>query len=139
MLPRMDFPAKATGDKVSEDGEYIYDRGSVICVEHKKASEVLSGATQVSALILDADGNAVYYGRVSEDVNSTGTRITLPEAMAAGVYHLYVFAEDVNEGNETDYASALGNSIALKIPAEADACGTHPAYSGGYYLWTEPE
>lgn len=50
-------------------------------MEHKKASEVLSGATQVSALILDADGNAVYYGRVSEDVNSTGTRITLPEAM----------------------------------------------------------
>lgn len=116
--PKDGLSAKATGDKVSEDGAYIYDRGSVICVEHKKASEVLSGATQVSALILDADGNAVYYGRVSEDVNSTGTRITLPEAMAAGVYRLYVFAEDVNEGNETDYASALGNSIALKIPAK---------------------
>lgn len=116
--PKDGLSAKATGDKVSEDGAYIYDRGSVICVEHKKASEVLSGATQVSALILDADGNAVYYGRVSEDVNSTGTRITLPEAMAAGVYRLYVFAEDVNEGNETDYASALGKSIALKIPAK---------------------
>ena len=77
--PKDGLSAKATGDKVSEDGEYIYDRGSVICVEHKKASEVLSGATQVSALILDADGNAVYYGRVSEDVNSTGTRITLPD------------------------------------------------------------
>lgn len=54
--PKDGLSAKATGDKVSEDGEYIYDRGSVICVEHKKASEVLSGATQVSALILDADG-----------------------------------------------------------------------------------
>ena len=114
--PKNGLSAKATGDKVNEDGAYIYDRGSVVSVEHKKASEVLSGATQVSALILDADGNAVYYGRVNEDVNSTGTRITLPEAMAAGAYRLYVFAEDVNEGNETDYASALGNSIVLKIP-----------------------
>lgn len=92
----------------------LFEKGGVIKIKHARAS-VLQGATQVSALLEDADGNPVYYGRINSNTGAESSEITVPAGLAAGSYKLYVFAEDINGSKQTDYASALGGGIDINI------------------------
>lgn len=89
--------------------------GYTLPVTHRAAGVSLSDVSQVSAMLTDSDGTVLYYGKVNGDVSATSTGITIPAGLLAGNYKLYVFAEDVNNGNLTDYASVLGTPIAIMV------------------------
>ena len=61
------------------------------------ASEVLSGATQVSAMVQDDTGNVQYYGKISGDINSKDFTIRIPAGLPDGMYSIYVYAEQLTE------------------------------------------
>lgn len=86
-------------------------------ITHIAANTALSTANQVSALLTDAVGNVVYYGKVNEDVATTTSTIEIPDELESGDYGLYVFAEQVNESTATDYASTLGEKISIRVGA----------------------
>ena len=74
----------------------------------------------VSVILADADGSAVYYGRLSQPEASGGAiTVNLP-ALAAGSYTLKVFSEQYNGDYKTDYASAFSD-VALTVISGLDA------------------
>ena len=58
----------------------------------------------VSAAIIDADGNTVYYANVANNSESGTATVAIPDGLL-GKYTLKVFSEQVNGGNKTDYAT----------------------------------
>ena len=99
-----------------------------LTIAHDPASS-MTDATQVSAMLADSNGTVLYYGRISDDTSATSTDVTIPEGLSAGSYSLYVFAEDVNGVNETDYASALGDPITITVAqvTTVDSVSVSPA------------
>lgn len=89
-------------------------------------------ATRVSAVITDGTWSAsggwssgaqlLYYGEVE---NSGVITITLPAGFDPQQHHIYLLAEDVNDGNATDYGSA---PVEVKIP-------DHFHGEAGFYSW----
>lgn len=70
----------------------------------------------VSAVLCDASGNVLYYGRLASNSASGTTSVTLPQGLDAGnTYKLHVFSEQCNGDYNTDIASGL-STIDLKIP-----------------------
>jgi hypothetical protein len=92
------------------------------------ASISYTGATSgtnefISAMLVDADGNAIYYGRVKavESGYENGTaNIDIPTGLAAGSYTLKLFSEQYNGDFNTDYASAF-NNVALSVLSDTTA------------------
>ncbi len=85
-------------------------------VTHTAANAVgLSGVSQVSAMLTDSNGVVLNYGRINEDLDATGSNVTIPAGLKSGNYNLYVFAEDINEGNLTNYATPLGTAITITV------------------------
>ena len=69
----------------------------------------------ISAIVTDADGNALYYGRIMQPTDENGTiEITIPADLAKGVYTLKVFNEQYNGDRKTDYAGKI-NQVALTV------------------------
>ena len=68
----------------------------------------------VSAMIVDENGDVLYYGRIAQNSESGTATITIPSEMATGNYKLKVFSEQYNGDYKTDYASDFVN-IDLKI------------------------
>ena len=68
----------------------------------------------VSAMIVDENGDVLYYGRIAQNSESGSATITIPSEMATGTYTLKVFSEQYNGDYKTDYASDFVN-IDLKI------------------------
>ena len=87
----------------------------ILNITHTAANASLSGANQVSAALIDAVGNVVYYGKVNGDVAATVSTIEIADELEAGAYNLYVFAEQVNGATATDYASILGEAIPITV------------------------
>ncbi len=58
----------------------------------------------VFAVILDADGNTVYYANVAKNSASGTATVAMPDGLL-GKYTLKLFSEQVNGGNKTDYAT----------------------------------
>ena len=87
-------------------------------ITHIAANASLSGANQVSALMTDAVGNVVYYGRVNEDVAAVTSTIEIADDLEIGTYSLYVFAEQVNGATATDCASVLGEAIPITVESK---------------------
>lgn len=64
--------------------------------------------SQISGMLVDAQGNAVSYGMLSEIAATGEVLVNIPFSVEAGDYTLYVFAEDVKSDHydhATDYAS----------------------------------
>lgn len=70
-----------------------------------------SDVSQISVMITNgaydqAGTEILYYGKLNTALSASGTgTFTLPSGLPDG-YKLYIMAEDVNDGNHTDYASA---------------------------------
>lgn len=60
----------------------------------------------VSVLICNQTGTAVYYGHIAENSASGTVDLVMPQGLS-GKYTIYVFAEQCNGDNATDYGSAL--------------------------------
>lgn len=68
----------------------------------------------VSAAIMDADGNTVYYANVENNSESGTAYVAIPDGLL-GKYTLKLFSEQVNGGNKTDYAS---NTVSFDFTVE---------------------
>ncbi len=97
------------------DGSSLYEQGATVKIKHNYAKSRLAAATQVSALILNEAGEPVYYGKLNADTKATVSSFAIPEDMKAGMYQLYIFAEEIHGTKETDYACALGNAISIEV------------------------
>lgn len=89
-----------------------------IKAEHKKASDVLAGATEVSAIISTQDNEILYYGKIDSDtsVSSTSSCFIIPKELGKGSYNLYIFAEACNNASpKTVSTSSLGEPIEIEV------------------------
>lgn len=100
-------------------------------ITHTAANASLSTANQVSAMLVDAVGNVVYYGKVNEDVAATASTIEIADDLEVGNYNLYVFAEQVNDATATDYASVLGEAIPVTVQSTANVTTYTVTVDGG--------
>ncbi|NLA70109.1 MAG: sortase B protein-sorting domain-containing protein [Clostridiales bacterium] len=105
--------ANKTNGKTSLTAGYSAEN---LTISHSAAT-TLTDATQISAMLTDSYGTVLYYGSVNSDTTATSSTVTIPAGLAVGTYSLYVFAEDVNTGNLTDYATALGTAISINVNA----------------------
>ena len=72
----------------------------------------------VSAILENADGEALYYGRLAQPADAAGTvTFTVPEGLADGNYVLKLFNEQYNGDFNTDYASAF-SGVVLSVGEE---------------------
>lgn len=81
-----------------------------------------TGANEyISALILDDDGNPIYYGRSNAALTETdGTaQLTVPAGFAEGTYTLKVFNEQYNGDCKTDLSSDF-KDVTLKVEKRVD-------------------
>ncbi|MGN0482638.1 MAG: InlB B-repeat-containing protein [Lachnospiraceae bacterium] len=98
----------------TEDGTITSkDAKKGISISHKAARSVLPQATQISAMLLDTDGNILYYGKIAEDCQAETTAWSIPEELSEGTYQLYVFAEQIAEGSDT--VCDLGEPIPVTV------------------------
>lgn len=68
----------------------------------------------VSALILDAGGQLLYYGHIAQNSESGAAELTIPADLAPGSYTLEIFSEQCNGDYYTDYASQPA-TLALNV------------------------
>ena len=62
----------------------------------------------ISAMILDTDGDVLYYGQAEKSKESGTAKVYLPTSLeSGGSYTLRVFNEQANGDNKTDYSSAF--------------------------------
>lgn len=66
----------------------------------------------VSVIIADAQGQNLYYGRITEDSESGEAVVAVPYSLPVGKYTLKVYSEQYNGDYRTDYA---GNFVELPI------------------------
>ena len=97
----------------------------------------------VSAIIMDRNGELLYYGRIAQNSADGTAQITVPKDLEPGRYALKVFSEQYNGDCNTDYVSEFVNmsfSISRGIDESAtnqisgynDACGYDYIYYGSY-------
>ena len=106
-------PTKTSGNTSLQPG---YSE-ETLEIGHTAANTVLTGdiaATQVSAMLTDSNGTVLYYGKINDNT-ATNSNVIIPAGLTEGNYKLYVFAEQVNAENLTNYASALGTPIAITV------------------------
>ena len=110
---RNSFNAKLSGSSTVTPGESI-------SIEYSGATT--GNNEYVSAMLTDASGNALYYGRLvnTSDAASGTVSMAIPADLAAGSYTLKVFSEQYNGDKKTDYASNFVN-IPLTIPTSSAA------------------
>ena len=75
-------------------------------VEVTYAGAMTGENAYVSAAIIDADGNTVYYANVANNSESGTATVTIPDGLL-GKYTLKLFSEQVNGDNKTDYATGI--------------------------------
>ena len=82
------------------------DPGDIVTLNYTGAT---TGQDEyISVLLTDQQSNALYYGRVAQPDNESGTvGVTIPTDLGIGTYTLNVFSEQYNGDYKTDYASAF--------------------------------
>ena len=118
------------GDSAKTDADEGYDNWS-LPIDYSGADS----NDYVSALLCDADGNALYYGHIAQGSETSTATVNLPTGLAQGGYTLYVFEEDCRDDAMTDHASAF-TAFELHVqPSSAwDEDSSLPTESGAYYL-----
>ncbi|MBR1892753.1 MAG: hypothetical protein IJ815_04395, partial [Lachnospiraceae bacterium] len=130
------------------DGKSISKDGNVITVPYTISGTDSANATQVSVLITDdaytvgtSAATGFTYQKLSVDpFESSGTgTFTLPDQYAdkkgGKDYHIYILAEDVNDTDETDYASDYASEPCeiefLAFIKQPDNLSLTKGYTGG--------
>ena len=118
--------------------------GNQITIPYKLSGTRAGNATQISALVTDKKWNEegakiLKYGKLditSGKVASSGTgTFELPEGcegqgQGSSGYYVYIFAEDINGGKMTDYASNLVNADVPSAGLAALATSYEGVYDG---------
>ena len=96
-----------------------YTKGSTVSISYTGAK---TGANEyISALLVDDNGNPIYYGRSNAPLTETdGTaQLSVPDGFAEGSYTLKVFNEQYNGDRKTDYASDF-TDISMTVEKRVD-------------------
>ena len=115
--------------------------GETISINYSGAKT--GGNEYVSAIIMDRNGELLYYGRIAQNSADGSAQITVPEGLEPGRYALRVFSEQYNGDGNTDYVSEFVNlsfsisggideSVTNQISGYNDACGYDYIYYGSY-------
>lgn len=99
-------------------------KGSKITVAVTNVPKLTDGSdyTQISAMLTNAAGTVLAYGKVADKAEAGDIEITIPVDMAEGKYSLKVFAENVRSSsgaNLTDYATNMAD-IPLYVISDID-------------------
>ena len=92
--------------------------GSTVTVQIKALpTNATCTYTQISGMLIDANGNVACYGKLSSNLLDSEIKVTIPSSLPNGEYKMYVFAEDVNSttGNYVDFASNMVELKSTKI------------------------
>ncbi|BBF45097.1 hypothetical protein lbkm_3856 [Lachnospiraceae bacterium KM106-2] len=100
---------QSLGVKSESSTEITKREDTVLTITHKSAKSILTDATQISAMLLDKSDQVLYYGSINSDCNATTSKVVIPGNLEEGNYTLRFFAEDVNEDDMTDFASAFSD------------------------------
>ena len=106
----------------SQNGEIA--KGSKITVSVTDVPKASDGSdyAQISAMLTDAAGTVLAYGKVADKAETGDIEITIPVDMEEGKYSLKVFAETVRssaDANLTDYATNMAD-LSLLIISDID-------------------
>lgn len=124
------------------EGKSVTKSGNTVTVPYTCTGSDIS---QISVMITSgayhaAETEILYYGRLHTALSAAGTgTFTLPDGLPAG-YKIYIMAEDVNDGNDTDYASkpveltGIEASKTLDAPAGIKVSASATAGGGGGML-----
>ena len=111
-----------------------YYSGNTVTVPYSISGSDSSNASQISVLITDkaysdSDAKILYYDtlEVSGNLSSGTGMFTLPDGLGniGTDYHVYVFAEDINGDQESDYASEPAEITNLIPASEAENNNTN--------------
>ena len=116
-------------------------QGETISINYSGAKT--GGNEYVSAIIMDRNGELLYYGRIAQNSADGTAQITVPDDLEPGRYVLRVFSEQYNGECNTDYVSEFVNlsfsisggideSVTNKISGYNDAVGYDYIYYGSY-------
>ncbi|MCD8119222.1 MAG: carbohydrate-binding domain-containing protein, partial [Lachnospiraceae bacterium] len=89
--------------------------GAELTVSHVALSSLSADYTNVTAVLLDGDGNLICYGSVNSDTSATSSILTIPETLKDGTYTLLVYGEDWNDAYLTDYATATPFTTTIEV------------------------
>ena len=115
--------------------------GETISINYSGAKT--GGNEYVSAIIMDRNGELLYYGRIAQNSADGTAQITVPDDLEPGRYVLRVFSEQYNGECNTDYVSEFVNmsfsisrgideSVTNQISGYNDVCGYDYIYYGSY-------
>lgn len=116
-------------------------QGETISINYSGAKT--GGNEYVSAIIMDRNGELLYYGRIAQNSADGTAQITVPDDLEPGRYVLRVFSEQYNGECNTDYVSEFVNlsfsisggideSVTNQISGYNDAVGYDYIYYGSY-------
>lgn len=82
-----------------------------------------TGANEyISAMVLDADNHVEYYGQIAHltaESDASGTaKLKIPSELAHGSHKVYLFNEQINTGNNTDFSSPF-QEVTLTVEQDA--------------------
>ncbi len=80
--------------------------GETVTVSVNTAGSGSVSYNKTSAMLVDSNGMVVAYGSIG-DVATGEKSFRIPDSIAIGTYQLKVFPEQVNSGNQTDYAGQV--------------------------------
>lgn len=116
-----DMGASVKGEKIilvegyDEKANYL---SYSVKAEHNRASDVLTGASDVYSLISTEDNEILYYGKIDTDtkIDSTSSCFRIPKGLKKGNYNLYIFAEKIDTGSPKKiYTSKLGEPVKIEV------------------------
>ena len=138
---KKEYGDKDTPFKTSLNGS-VERKGNIITVPFKLSGKRIENATQISYLVTDKSwqtegAKILKYGKMdifSGNVTSEGVgTFELPdgcEGESGNDYYVYMFAEDVNGGNLTDYASSPVELYIKPANISADVISYDGYYDG---------
>ncbi len=109
-----------------------------LIINHAALSSLSAEYTNVTAMLTDETSKILYYGSINPDPSATESFFAIPIGLNIGEYSLYVYGEDWNEENYTDYAT--GKPFSTKIVVSAPHTHSYSLtyqYSDGTGHWQE--
>lgn len=87
---------------------FVITSNTTVSIEQGKTADISYSGAQtgnneyVSAMIADANGTILYYGRVAQGSESGTASVTIPAGLQPGSYTLKMFNEQYNGEKQTD-------------------------------------
>jgi len=121
--------------------------GETVTVTHKALSSFSDAEyTNVTAALVDANGNVAVYGSINNNVDATSTTFTIPMDCEDGAYTLMIMGEDWNGACHTNYATGTPYTVNIEVKTSHSHkvccetnCSEHKELTSGQAIFTKAE